>query len=295
MNTVIDDQARPAAPPDLEAAELPETVIEARRGWQAVDLKELWRHRDLFWFQSWRNVKGRYAQSALGLGWVVVQPLLTLLTFTLIFGRVIRIPTPGGTPYILFVFCGMVPWNYFSGAMNAAATSLISEAYVLSKVYFPRLILPLTQVVARLVDLFATLGLLLLLGVFYGVVPRPESLVILPLALLIASACALGVGLWLASLAIQYRDVAHIIGFLAQIWMYLSPVVYSASRIPDRYQWLYGLNPMVGVIEAFRSCMLGIPAMPWGALAEGAAVSAVLLVTGALYFRRCEQFFADVV
>lgn len=272
-----------------------ETVIEPKSGWQLVDFRELWRYRDLFWNLMWRNFKGRYAQSALGVGWVVVQPTLTLLIFSMIFGRVVRIPAPGGTPYILFAFCGVVPWSYFSGAWMAAASSLVSEAALFSKVYFPRLILPLTQVFCRLVDLGIMTTILLGVLLAYRQVPRPESLIMIPFLILVMTACAIGVGLWLSSLAVQYRDAAHIIGFLGQIWMYLSPVVYPASRVPERYQFLYSMNPMVGVIGGFRACFLGIPNMPWVPIIQATVISLLILVTGALYFRRTERIFADVV
>lgn len=298
--TLREDVGRPGAartPIGVEPTPRPiddEVIIEARPGWQAVDLRELARHRDLLWFLTWRNVKGRYAQSALGLGWVVVQPLLTLAVFGLVFGLVVRVPTPGKTPYLLFAFCGLVPWTFFSGAMMGAASSLISEAQLLSKVYFPRLILPLTQVIGRLIDLGAMLVLLAVLLAWYGYAPRPETVVVLPLLVLTMTACALGVGLWLSSLAIQYRDVAHALGFLAQLWMYLSPVVYPASLVPERYQLLYGLNPMVGIISGFRACLLGVPVMPWEQIGQSVGISVLLLVTGALFFRRSERLFADV-
>lgn len=271
-----------------------EIVIEPRTGWRMVDLGELCTHRDLLWNMTWRGIKGRYAQSALGLGWILVQPLATLLIYSFVFGRVVRIPVPGGAPYPVFVFCGMVPWLFFSGAMTAAGNSVVSGAAILTKVYFPRLILPLSNILSRLVDLMATLLVLGLLLAWYGVVPRPSAVVVLPVLVLIATAAALGVGLWLSAMAVQYRDVAHAMTFLAQIWMYMSPVIYPAEMVGEKYQLVYALNPMVGVISGFRSCLLGNPAMPWAQIAIGAAVSLVLLVTGAMYFRRCERLFADV-
>ncbi|WP_435006969.1 ABC transporter permease [Tundrisphaera lichenicola] len=272
-----------------------EILIEARSGWQAVNLRELTEHRDLLYYMIWRNVKARYAQSALGLGWVIVQPLMTLMIFAVIFGRVVQIKAPGGSPYLLFAFCGLVPWTFFAGALTAASNSLVNEANTLTKVYFPRLFLPFTQVAGRLVDLAATLLILLVMMIAYGVLPRLESVFILPVLILIALMCALGFGLWLASLAVQYRDIAMIIGFLAQVWMYVSPVIYPASMVPDRYQMIYGLNPMVGVISGFRSCLLGHPAMPWIQILESFLVSVTVLVTGAFYFRRTERIFTDVV
>jgi lipopolysaccharide transport system permease protein len=246
------------------------------------------------WNLTWRNVKGRYAQSALGLGWVLVQPLVTLAIFVLVFGRVVQVPVPGGVPYVLFAFSGLVPWLYFSAAMVGAAQSVMSEAQMLTKVYFPRLILPLSNVMARLVDLGAMLAVLLVLMLLYGWVPGPSALVMVPLLVAVMTACALGVGMGLSAMAVQYRDVAHALVFLAQVWMYLSPVIYPVSLVPERYRLIFGLNPMVGVLSGFRSSLLGDTAMPWDLVAEAAVVSLLLLVAGALYFRRSERLFADV-
>lgn len=276
------------------AEPLQEIVIEPRQGWRLVDLGELHDYRDLLWNLTWRNIRGRYAQSALGVGWVLILPLVTLAIFSLVFGRVVRVPVPGGVPYSLFAFCGLVPWMYFSSAMSGAAGSIVNEASILTKVYFPRLILPLSNVVSRLVDLGAMALVLAAMMAWHRMAPRPESVVVIPLLVAIMTACALGVGLWLSAMAVQYRDVAHALTFLAQIWMYLSPVLYPASLVPERYRLIYALNPMVGVISGFRSCLLGEPAMPWDQIAIGGAVSAFFLVTGALYFRRSERLFADV-
>lgn len=272
-----------------------EVVIEPSRGWRAIDFREVFEHRDLLWNLAWRSIKGRYAQSALGLGWMLVQPLITLLIFTIVFGRVVRIKPPGGGPYAAFVFCGMVPWLYFSGALVAASGSLVAEAQVLSKVYFPRLILPLSSVLGRLLDLGITFAVLLVLLAGFGIVPRPAALVMVPALTLVMTAAVLGAGLGLSALAIQYRDVAHALAFLTQIWMYLSPVFYPVEFVPDRFRLLYGLNPMVGVIQGFRSCLLGTGPTPWGLIAEGTAVALVFLAAGALYFRRSERLFADVI
>jgi lipopolysaccharide transport system permease protein len=271
-----------------------EIIIEARPGWQAVNIRELREYGDLFWNLTWRNIKGRYAQSALGLGWMLVQPLMTLLIFSVVFGRVVKIEVPGGGPYSLFAFCGLVPWMYFSSALLAASLSVKSEASVISKIYFPRMILPLSNVMGRLIDLGATLLVLAIMMAWHGAAPRPSAIVLVPLLTVIMTACALGLGLLLAAMAVQYQDVALGLGFLIQIWMYLSPVLYPASLVPDRYQMIYSLNPMVGVISGFRSCLLGYPGFPWDQIAVAAAVSLFFLVTGAFYFRRSERLFADV-
>jgi lipopolysaccharide transport system permease protein len=275
-------------------ADLTETVIEPSGSWRMVDLAEIANRRDLLWNLTWRNIKGRYAQSALGMGWVLVQPLVSLMIYSLIFGRVVRIKPPGGIPYAVYAFCGLVPWLYFSGAMSAAAGSILGSTQLITKVYFPRLVLPLSNVLGRLIDLGATLLVLAVLMAWHGIVPRPSAIVVLPMLVIIATAAALGVGLCLAAMAVQYRDVAHSLGFLVQIWMYLSPVVYPASFVPERYRLIYALNPMVGVISGFRAVLLRNPAIPWDQIAIAAVVSLLLLVGGAFYFRRSERLFADV-
>jgi lipopolysaccharide transport system permease protein len=293
LDMVTDHRGTRGASAQVAPVPVPdEVVIEPRSGWRLIDFRELRGYRDLIYYLTLRAIKARYAQSALGLGWAIVQPITTVLVFTLVFGRVARIGSDGH-PYMLFAFCGLVPWNFFSHALSAAATSLTGNAQMLSKIYFPRLILPLTAVTTRLVDLAITLVMLAVMMPCFGYAPRPEAAVLLPLAIVVAMAAALGVGLWLSALAVQYRDVSYGLGFLIQIAMYLSPVIYSISRVPPRYWLTYSINPMAGVIAAFRAGLLGDP-MHWDAFLVGSAVTAVLLVTGALYFRRRERVFADV-
>ena len=271
-----------------------EIVIEPRTGWRLVDLGELGAYRDLLWNLTWRNVKGRYAQSALAVGWVLVQPLAMLAIFTVVFGRVVGIEVPGGAPYSLFAFCGLVPWLFFSTSLVGASNSLVSESYILTKVYFPRLILPLSNVLARLIDLGAMLAILGGMMVWFGFAPRPSAAWMLPVLIVTMTACVLGLGLWLSAMAVQYRDVAHALSLITQLWMYATPVFYPESLIPAKHRLLYGLNPMVGVIAGFRSCLLGEPSTPWDLMGLAMGVSLCLLVTGTLYFRRSERLFADV-
>jgi lipopolysaccharide transport system permease protein len=271
-----------------------ELVIESSSGWQPVDLRELWVYRDLIWFNTWRGIRARYAQSALGVGWAVGQPLISMLVFTLIFSRVARVPMPGSVPYPLFAFCGIVAWSYFSGALLGASGSLISNAGMLTKIYLPRLILPLSEVLARSVDLAFNLLFLGLLLVVYGYVPRLEALVVVPVMTAVMALAALGAGLWLSAMAVQYRDVAYGLAFVVQIAFYLTPVIYDSSLIPARLLPLFGLNPMVGVIAAYRATLLGTPPLNGMLVAESIVVTAVLLVTGAFYFQRSERLFADV-
>jgi lipopolysaccharide transport system permease protein len=271
----------------------PEIVIEARSDWRLVDWRELREHRDLLRYLIRREVRGRYAQSALGFGWTFVQPVVTTLVFAVVFGRLAGVRSDG-RPYVLFAFCGLVLWTYHSGALLAAVNSLTQNATMLDKVYFPRLILPLSAVAAKLIDLAVTGVLLAAMMAWYGVVPGP-AVVLLPALLALMVLATLGAGLWLGALAVQYRDVAYGLGFAVQVLMYLSPVIYPASLIPTRYRTLYGLNPMAGVIEGTRAALLGVPPVPWDLILPGAATTALLLVSGLLYFHRRERIFADVI
>jgi lipopolysaccharide transport system permease protein len=271
----------------------PEIVIEPRSGWQLVDWRELRDYRDLLRYLIRREVRGRYAQSALGLGWTFIQPVATAVVFTVVFGRLAGVSSDG-TPYGLFAFCGLVLWTYFSGALLAAVNSLTQNSALIDKVYFPRLILPLSAVVAKLVDLAITGVLLMAMMAWYEVIPGP-AVVLLPALLAIMVLATLGAGLWLGALAVQYRDVAYGLGFAVQILMYVSPVIYPASLIPGRYRPLYGLNPMAGVIEGTRAALFGRTPLPWDLILPGGATTILLLVIGSLYFRRRERIFADVI
>ena len=270
----------------------PELIIEPTRTWRFVNWKELVRYRDLLRFLTWRGIKGRYAQSALGIGWAIVQPLASALVFTVVFGRLAGISSDG-SPYLLFAFCGLIPWTYFSGALTDSATSLTTNAHMLSKVYFPRLIFPLSAIIAKLVDLLVASVVLVLVLICFRVLPG-LSILMLPVLMILMIATALGMGLWLSALAVQYRDVAYGLNFAVQLMMYLSPVVYPSSCVPADYRWVFGLNPMVGVIEGFRAAILGQPAMPWDLLIPGSCVAVGLLITGVFFFRRMERLFADV-
>jgi len=268
------------------------TVIEPSQRWRPINWRELVQYRDLFQFLVWRGIKVRYAQSAIGIGWAVIQPVFSMLVFTVVFGRLAGIKSDGA-PYAVFSFVALVPWTYFANAVSDGTQSLVTNAHIISKVYFPRLILPLSAVVSKLVDFAIALVLLAGLMAFYGVVPT-SGILALPLLVLLMILTAAGLGMWLTALAVQYRDVNYAIGFVLQLLMYAAPVVYPASMIPARFQLLYALNPMVGVIEGFRSALLGTRAMPWHLIAIGAGVALMVAVTGALYFRCREKLFADV-
>lgn len=267
-------------------------VIKPVSGWQLVDLRELWDYRDLFYFLVWREIKVRYAQSVLGIGWAVVQPIFFMVVFTIVFGRLAQIGSDG-IPYAVFSYTALVPWSYFSTALTDATASLLTNTNLVTKVYFPRMILPLAAVISKLVD-FAIAGALVVgFLVWYQIVPTVWILV-LPFLVVLMMVTAAGIGMWIAALAVQYRDVRYAISFLLQGAMYASPVVYPVSSIPSEYKLIYAINPMVGVIEGFRAAIIGVNPMPWTLIAVGSATSFVVLIVGALYFRRAERSFADV-
>ena len=268
------------------------TVIEPRSGWRPIDWKELGEYSDLFFFLTWRHIKVRYAQSAIGIGWAVVQPLFYMLVFTVVFGRLARIQSDGA-PYAVFAFTALVPWTYFANAVSEGAASLIVNANMISKIYFPRLILPMSIVVARLADFAIALVILAALMAWYHIIPG-ERIAILPLLILLMVFTAAGLGLWLAALAVQYRDVNYATTFGMQLLMYAAPVVYPVSLVPADVQMLYAVNPMVGVIEGFRAALLETRPVPWDFIAIGGVTALIVAVSGAFYFRRKEQIFADV-
>lgn len=275
------------------ALPVPLVRIRPPRGWVSLQLREVWEYRELLYFLVWRDVKVRYKQTALGVGWVVIQPLATTLIFTIIFGNLAKIPSEN-LPYAVFAMAGLIPWNYFAGAFARGGASLVGSANLISKVYFPRLIVPLSSIMVGLIDSAIVFLVLLGLMLFYGIVPRAE-IVTLPLFLLLAVATALGVSLWLSALNVQYRDVGYLVPFIAQFWMYATPIVYPASLIPDKWRVLYGLNPMTGVVEGFRWALFGTGEGPGPMLAVSTLMVLAVLISGAYFFKRMEDTFADVV
>jgi lipopolysaccharide transport system permease protein len=253
---------------------------------------ELWQYRELFYFFIWRDVKVRYAQSVLGIGWAIIQPLVPMILFTVIFGRVARISSDG-VPYALFSLAGLVPWTYFSNAVNDSSGSLVKEVNMLSKIYFPRLIIPLTSVLGRLIDLAISFVLLFLLMAWYRTIPS-LWVVLIPLLTLMAVMTASGLGMWLSALAVQYRDVRYGVPFAVQFLMYAAPVVYPTSLIPERFRYVYAINPLVGVIEGFRATLLGSQPVPWDLIAIGSVSALLILWSGTVYFIGKEPVFADV-
>jgi lipopolysaccharide transport system permease protein len=267
-------------------------VIESKPGWRVIDFSELYNYRDMLRFLTWRSIKVLYAQSAIGIGWAVLQPLFSMIIFTVVFGWFAKMESEG-VPYSLFSLAALVPWTYFSNAILEAGNSLVSQSQMVSKVYFPRIILPLSGVLAKLVDFGIAFVMLLALMLFFGVRPTWNALA-LPILVAIMVVSAMGIGTWLTAMAIQYRDVKHALTFIIQLLMYASPVIYSASIIPAPWQTFYALNPMVGVIEGFRAALLGTGPMPWGLIGIGSLSALFLLISGLLYFRRQERLFSDV-
>jgi lipopolysaccharide transport system permease protein len=275
------------------SVQAPHLVIRPSRGWRAIDLRELWLYRELLFVFAWRDVKVRYRQTVLGAVWVMGQPLVTMLIFTLVFHRVARFKADNDVPYAVFVLAGVVLWNFISGAIARIGNSLIGSSFLISKVYFPRLLVPVSNAVTDVVD-FAVAALLLIpLMAWYRIAPSPLIL-LSPLVVLVATILALGVGLWIAALNVEYRDVRVVVPFILQLAMYATPVVYPLSALPERYRVVALLNPATGIIEAFRGMILGTP-IPMGGFAWSIVASLLCLLSGAFYFRRMERLFADVI
>ncbi|MCJ7734103.1 MAG: ABC transporter permease [Anaerolineales bacterium] len=259
---------------------------------RAINWQELWHYRDLFLFLVWRDIKTRYSQSILGIGWAVIQPVFSMIVFTIVFGNLAKVNSEG-VPYAIFSYTALVPWTFFSSSLSSASGSLISSKNLITKVYFPRLVIPISPVLGKMVDFGISFLILLGLMVWYGIKPTIWALM-LPVFILLMLLTAAGVGMWLTALSIQYRDVSYGSNFFVQLLMYASPVIYASSSIPEKYQIIYALNPMVGVIEGFRAALLGTRAMPWEFLGVGALMAVAFFLSGALYFRSMERYFADV-
>lgn len=269
------------------------TRIRPRKGWRELNLKEIWQHRELLYFLSWRDVKVRYKQTALGAAWAILQPLMTMLVFSLFFGKLGKIPSDG-LPYPLFVFAALVPWMFFANGLAQASNSLVQNAAMLKKIYFPRLIIPLSNVAAGAVDFMVAFAVLLGMMLYYGILPT-ANVIWLPLFLILEIATALGIGLWLAAMNVQFRDIRYLLPFLTQFWLFATPIAYPSSLLGEPWRTVYGVNPMVGVIEGFRWALLGTQTSPGPIIAVSSLVALLVLVTGAYYFKRMEKTFADIV
>lgn len=291
-------QDQPSPTTDVSAATHPtenrrEVVrIGPRSRWQLVDLRELIRYSDLLFFLVKRDLHVVYKQTVLGFGWAIIQPVFAMVVFTIVFGKMARVPSDG-IPYPIFSYAALVPWTYFSTAVTSSTTSLVSQANIITKVYFPRLLVPLTPILAKGVNFAIALLVLFVMMVAYKT-PLTPAIALLPVLIILLALSALAMGVWLSALAIQYRDIRYVSTFLVQIMMYAAPVVWPASLVPDRYRLLYGLYPMAGIIEGFRACLLGRP-LPWDLLGMGSIAIVIVLATGLAFFRRVEDTFADVV
>ena len=271
---------------------LPQLIIRPPKKWVPVDFHELWEYRELLYSFVSRDVKIRYKQTALGFLWAIIQPLFMMIIFTVFFGGFAKIPSDG-IPYPLFSFSALIPWTLFSEGLTRSTLSMVSNAGIMTKVYFPRLIMPISGILSPLMDFFVAFIILILMMAYYGFVPT-IAIVLLPLFILLALATSLAIGLWLSALNIKYRDFQYTLPFIIQLWLYASPIVYPSSMIPVQYRMLYGLNPMAGVIEGFRWALLGTTP-PEAMILVSVGVVVVLLIGGMFYFKRMEQYFADVV
>jgi lipopolysaccharide transport system permease protein len=297
MTTNLNQQSLPmplqvARPARHDAA--PVLVIQPSGRWPRINLQEIWAYRELFFFLVWRDIKVRYAQTVLGALWAILQPVLQMIVFTVIFGIFARIPSDG-IPYPVFALAALVPWSFFSTALTTSSSSLVNNPELISKIYFPRLVIPFAPVLAALLDFAIAFAMLLVVMLAFGVTPHASAIVLVPVLLVLIVMTATGVGCWLSALNIQYRDIKQITPLLMQLWMYGSPIVYPVSMVPERFRAIYALNPMVGVISGFRSVLVGTGEVPWQAIEISFVVASLLLLSGALYFRRTERVFADVV
>ena len=273
--------------------EIPATLIEPSRGWISINFQELWQYRELLFFLSWRDIKVRYKQTILGASWAILQPLFTMVVFSVFFGGLAKVPSDG-LPYPIFSYAALVPWQFFANGISQSSNSLVASANLIKKVYFPRLIVPLSAVISGVVDFGIAFLVLLGMMLFYGITPT-SAIFWLPLLLLLALATSLGVGLWLTAMNVQFRDVRYAVPFLVQAWMFATPIAYPSSLLNEPLKTLYGLNPMVGVVEGFRWALLGTDTAPGPIIFVSALVALVLLISGLFYFRRMENSFADVV
>ncbi|MDO8431596.1 MAG: ABC transporter permease [Candidatus Binatus sp.] len=296
MATALSKEILPPAAgivaPAVGNREKPVITIEAGRKWAGFDLADLWQHRDLFLFLTWRDVKVRYKQTVLGAGWAILQPFLTMVLFTLIFGRLAKVPSDG-IPYPIFAYAGLLPWSFFSNAVTNSGNSLVGNAALITKVYFPRMVIPGAAVGAGLVDMAIAATILIAMMAWYGIAIGPSLLMVVPLVF-ITAIFALAVGMWMSGLNVKYRDVRYALPFFVQIWMYATPIIYPIDFVPARWRWLLVLNPLTGMIEGYRSALFGRP-FAWGHLAVSAALSVIALIYAAYSFKQMERDFADVI
>lgn len=293
MPNDLHPEAMTAAAPPAKREALPWMHIEPSRGWNSLKLRELWDYRELLYFLTWRDVKVRYQQTILGAAWAILQPFMTMVVFSLFFGKLAKVPSDG-IPYPIFSYTALVPWTFFATGLNQASTGMVTHTHLIKKVYFPRLAIPIARVLAGLVDFALAFIVLFGMMLFYGIAPTAH-IFWLPLLVLLALTTSLGVGLWLSAMNVQFRDVGYIVPFITQFWMFATPIAYPSSLLPEPWRTLYGLNPMAGVVEGFRWALLGTGGAPQPIVFVSAAVAILILIGGAYYFRRMERTFADVI
>jgi len=269
------------------------TIIRPSRGWISLNLRDLWEYRELLYFLTWRDVKVRYKQTVLGAAWAIIQPFFTMVVFSVFFGKLAKMPSDD-IPYPIFSYAALVPWTFFANGLSQSSTSLVASANLIKKVYFPRLVVPISSVISGAVDFVLAFVVLLGMMLYFGIVPT-WNMIWLPLLLLLALVTSLGVGLWLTAMNVQFRDVRYAVPFLVQAWMFATPIAYPSSLLDEPWRTLYGINPMAGVVEGFRWALLGTETAPGPIVLVSALVAVGLLVSGAFYFRRMEKTFADVV
>jgi lipopolysaccharide transport system permease protein len=274
----------------------PTTIyIKPSKGLAALNLRDLWTYRELVYFMIWRDIKVRYKQTMLGAAWAIIQPVMTMLVFTFLFGRIAKLPTDSNIPYPIFSYTALLPWGLFVAALNQASRSLTANQNMVTKIYFPRLVLPLASILSGLVDFVISFVILIGLMIYYNVTPSINALWALPLFLLLAIIAALGVALWLAAINVQYRDVNYALPFMTQFWLFITPVAYSSNLISDKWQLIYSLNPMAGVVNGFRWALLGTDTGPGPEMAVSVIISIIVLISGLFYFRNMEKTFADTI
>ena len=277
----------------MSSSDTPIVIVKPSKGWISLKLDELWEYRELLYFLTWRDLKVRYKQTVLGAAWAIIQPFFTMMVFTLFFGKLAKIPSDG-IPYPIFAYAALVPWTFFANGLNNSSNSLVGSANLIKKVYFPRLVVPISSVISGGLDFVLAFIVLLGMMLFYGIFPT-VNIIWLPFLLLLTLITSLGTGLWLSALNVQFRDVRYIVPFLTQFWLFATPIAYPSSLLPEPWRTLYGINPMVGVVEGFRWALLGTDTAPGPIMTVSLLVALALLIGGAYYFRRLEKSFADVV
>jgi lipopolysaccharide transport system permease protein len=273
--------------------EVPITIIQPSRGWVSLKLHELWEYRELLYFLVWRDVKVRYKQTVLGAAWAIIQPFMAMVVFSIFFGKLAKMPSDG-IPYPLFAYAALVPWGFFANGLSQASNSLVGSSHLITKVYFPRLVVPISSVISGIVDFVLAFAVLLGMMLYFGILPT-LNVIWLPLLLLLAFVTALGVGMWLSALNVEFRDIRYVLPFLTQFWMFATPIVYPSSLLSEPWRTIYGLNPMAGVVEGFRWALLGTQTAPGPIVIVSAMAAVIILVGGAFYFRKMEKTFADLV